>query len=312
MEQRWRDPEFVRGAHAWIDATLAGLGRARTGEVEQPHVREWSTVMRVPTSDGDLWFKANHDALVHEAAVLELLTVRAPDRVPGLVAIERESGWMLMTDAGQRLREIVETERSLRRWLDVLDACARIQIACEGDVEALLSLGVPDLRLHRLPGAYAAVLDEVTDLDPRLPPPGRIAELCDELAAFGIAETIEHDDLHDGQVFAPAGAAPAEHLITDWGDVCVSHPFFTLAVTLEGVIAWGVDDVEGSEDLGPYLDAYLAPYRAHHPGLSDEELRTAARLAMRLGWVCRAVNGRLVEEPSATRTRLTMFLDGRP
>ena len=67
-------------------------------------------------------------------------------------------------------------------------------------------------------------------------------------------ETIQHDDLHDGQVFVQDG----RYLLLDWGDACVSHPFFTLAVTLDGVIAWGVDDVEHSEDTEPYRDAYLA------------------------------------------------------
>jgi hypothetical protein len=34
--------------------------------------------------------------------------------------------------------------------------------------------------------------------------------------------------------------------------------------------------------------------------------------ALRLGWVCRAVNGHLPGQPEQTRTRLRMFADGRP
>ena len=33
---------------------------------------------------------------------------------------------------------------------------------------------------------------------------------------------------------------------------------------------------------------------------------------MRLGWVCRAVNGALPQDPERTRVRLKMFLDGKP
>ena len=51
-----------------------------------------------------------------------------------------------------------------------------------------------------------------------------------------------------------------KHLLMDWGDACISHPFFTLSVTLEGVIAWGLDDVEDSIDTAPFRDAYLAPF----------------------------------------------------
>jgi hypothetical protein len=304
LEQRWRDPAFVADAHAWIDGQLAALGLARTGEVEQPHVTDWSTVMRVPTTTGPVWFKANEEAMAHEAAVLELVASRSDGRVPPPLARDPRTGWMLLADAGRRLRDVVPGEGSLARWYDVLGAYARIQLACEDDVETLLALGLPDRRLHTLPGAYAALLAGLDDVDPRLPGPEAVEDLCDRLGAFEIRATVQHDDLHDGQVFLGAGA----HQVLDWGDACVSHPFFTLAVTLEGVISWGVDDEEGSEDLEPHLDAYLAPYEEAYAG----DLRAAARIAMRLGWVCRAVNGALPQDPARTHLRLKMFLDGTP
>jgi aminoglycoside phosphotransferase (APT) family kinase protein len=118
---------------------------------------------------------------------------------------------------------------------------------------------------------------------------------------------VQHDDLHDGQVFVRDG----RHWVMDWSDACVSHPFFTLAVTLEGVIAWGIDDVEASVDVTPFRDAYLAPYANAYPLLSSSDLIEAARLATRLGWACRAVNGHVVGHNAHTIRRLTMFLDGR-
>ena len=124
-----------------------------------------------------------------------------------------------------------------------------MQIDLVDDVDALLGLGVPDFRLAVLPARVEAMLDELGASSERRDPPRLCAvpwvrEQCDELASFGLPETIQHDDLHDGQVFVRDG----RYLLLDWGDACVSHPFFTLAVTLDGVIAWGVDDVEGSED----------------------------------------------------------------
>jgi hypothetical protein len=94
----------------------------------------------------------------------------------------------------------------------------------------------------------------------------------------------------------------------DWGDACISHPFFTLSVTLEGVLSWGLDDVENSVDTAPFRDAYLAPYVERHGG----DLVAATKLALRLGWACRAVNGHVPGDATATETRLRMFLDGRP
>ena len=299
MTEQWRSPDLVDCVHRWIDERLGELGIERTGDIEQPHVEEWSTVMRVPTADGTVWFKANHEPLRHEAALTALVAARAPDRVPAMLAFDAGTGWMLMRDAGRRLREVVAEERSLARWHDVLDAYARVQLACEDDVDALLALGVPDRRLAALPDAYAALLAELGGPDEGWPTSERVAELCRELTTYGIRETIQHDDLHDGQVFLGEGT----HLLLDWGDSCVSHPFFSLSVTLEGVVAWGLDDVAGSEELGPYVESYLRPYRQRYDG----DLVAAAALAMRLGWVCRAVNGHLPADPAMTRTRLQMY-----
>jgi hypothetical protein len=113
----WQDPAFQRSAQAWIDGELDKLSLARTGEIEQPHAVVWSTAMRVPTEIGDVRFKANMDQLRHEAAVAELLSTRQPELVPPLLARDPQTGWMLMRDAGAKLRDVVPRERSLDRWL---------------------------------------------------------------------------------------------------------------------------------------------------------------------------------------------------
>ena len=97
------------------------------------------------------------------------------------------------------------------------------------------------------------------------------------------SQTIQHDDLHDGQVFVATDAT----VFIDWGDSCVSHPFFSMAVTLEGGLSWGLDDVEDSVDIAPFRDAYLEPFAAYG---THAELETAHAAALRLGWLCRALN----------------------
>jgi hypothetical protein len=299
----WHDPHFVRSAHAWIDAQLATLGMRRSGEIEQPHVYVWSTVMRAPTNSGTVWFKANMDALRQEAAVASMLSAQRPELVAPPLAVDLDTGWMLMADAGRRLRDVIPEERSLGRWLDVLPRYAELQIAFSDRVDDLLAAGVPDMRMAVLPEKYERLVVEV-DAEQRFRDAvPEVRPLCDQLSAYGIPETIQHDDLHDGQVFVGHGA----DLVMDWGDACVSHPFFTLSVTLEGVIAWGLDDEEDSEDIRPYRDAYLSPFAALH----DADLRAAVDVALRLGWACRAVNGHVPGDDDRTRTRLRMFLDGR-
>jgi len=305
----WTDPAWRAAADRWIDEQLATLALEPDGEREQLHDRPWSTVIRVPTTAGDVFFKAVTAVLRHEAALTELLGRRRPDCVPPPLAVERDEGWLLLADGGQTLRSLIESDRDMSRWRDVLPLYAGLQVDLTPDVPELLALGVPDLRLARLPALFEELLDEVAGLagEERARLEGSLPwarTACEELAASGIPETIQHDDLHDAQVFVRDGRI----LLLDWGDACVSHPFFTLAVTLDGVIAWGVDDVEDSEPTEPYRDAYLAPFRER----STADLVALSTTARKLGWLCRAVNGRLSQpDDKGTRTRLRMYLDGR-
>ena len=101
-------------------------------------MRTWATALRVPTAEGPVWFKANTPELRHEVAVVERVSARVPDRVPPLLASDVERGWMLMADAGERLREVVVEERSLARWHDVLAGAADVALALEPDVDDLV------------------------------------------------------------------------------------------------------------------------------------------------------------------------------
>jgi hypothetical protein len=262
--RQWTDPSWLAEAHAWIRAHVEP-----TGAIEQPHVRPWSTVLRVPTSGGDVWFKASVPVHAHEAAVVRTLASLRPDRVPELHAADLERGWILMADAGVRLRELIEGERDLGRWLDVLPAYGELQLEAAPHADELVALGVPDRRLAVLPTQAAELLDDVAP----------VAEMCEQLASYELPETVQHDDFHDAQVFLRDGQY--------WGDACVSHPFFSMSVTLEGGIGWGLDDVAGSVDLTPFRRAYLDAFR---PYGSREELESALSVALRLGWLCRALN----------------------
>jgi hypothetical protein len=316
----WTDPEWLSEAHAWIHERAADSGANVTGTIEQPHVQLWSTVLRVPTSEGDLWFKANHPTSAYEAAVVRVLADTRPDVVPALRAVDLERGWMLMGDGGERLREVVERERSLERWLDVLPRYGELQRDVSAHADDLVRLGAPDRRLATLPAQYERLLeqtdgltDEEHDRLTRAVP--YVRETSRTLAALGIPETIQHDDLHDGQVFVRDGG----YLFFDWGDACISHPFFSMSVTLEGVLAWGLDDVAGSVDVTPFRDAYLGSFAGD---AARADLDAALESALRLGWLCRALSVRMFadalegperqERLKGVHVRLRMFLDGTP
>jgi hypothetical protein len=282
MKPRWQDPSWLAEAHAWIESALARLGLRRTGGIEQPHIYPWSTVMRVPTQAGDVWFKANDDSLRHEAGLLELLSSRRPDCVPAPLASDPGRGWILMADAGEQLRQLLPVERDLDRWKDVLRLCAEVQLGLDDAVDTMLALGVPDLRLATLPDRYERFVAEI-DAEPRFRrAAGQVAELSEALAGYGIHETIQHDDLHDGNVFVRNG----EYLVFDWGDSCVSHPFHSLVVTLRAT-AWRFELPPGDARLERIRDAYLEPFGSFG---SRAELLDAFAIAYRLGTIARSLS----------------------
>jgi hypothetical protein len=278
---RWLDADWRAEAEAWIRARVRV-----SGPIEQPHVYPWSTAMRVPTVEGAVWFKAVGPEHRFEPELMLLLSREFPGLVTEVMEINAERGWMLMRDAGTRLREL--DRAGLRDWESALPRYAEIQIAMAPRAAELIELGVPDHRLAGLTDAVEALLDDDgallldehegltsakrEELRSRLP---ELRRLVEELEAAAIPETIQHDDLHDGQVFVRDG----RQVIADWGDSCVSHPFHTLTVTLRA-LAWRHGLEPGAEPLLRLRDAYLEPYGAS---------ATVAGLAYRTGTLARAL-----------------------
>ena len=66
--------------------------------------RRRSTVLRVPTTEGDLYFKAVSAIHLFEAALTGLLAELQPGRVPEVVAMDARRGWLLMRDGVKQAR----------------------------------------------------------------------------------------------------------------------------------------------------------------------------------------------------------------
>jgi hypothetical protein len=292
----WLQPAWLAEARRWIAARLEELGLEPAGEIEQAHVRWWSTVMRVPTTEGDLYFKANAPPHRFEASLIATLVRLQPGQVPELPAADPDRGWLLMRDGGTRLRELVQAPADLARWEELLPRYAELQLALAPHVDELLAAGVPDVRLAGLPGSLEQLLendeailldrphgltsDERERLRERLP---EIAAAATELAGYGIPETIQHDDFHDGNVFVRDG----RYLFFDWGDSCVSHPFHTLVVTFRAIAhRFELDLRPGGPELLRLRDAYLEPFAGYG---SHDELVGAVDLAHLTGTIGRTL-----------------------
>jgi phosphotransferase family enzyme len=292
----WLRPEWLDEATRWIDAQLAQLGIPMTGEIEQPHVRWWSTVLRVPTCEGDLYFKAAAPVHRFEAGLMVAIERLQPGRVPGLLAADTDRGWILMRDGGMRLRELVQSPADLVRWKELLPRYAELQLTLIPHVDELLALGVPDTRLASLAASFERLLadeeallldrphgissDERERLHALVP---ELAATVERLAAYGIPETLQHDDLHDANVFVRDG----RYLFFDWGDSCVSHPFHTLVVTFRALAhRFELDLQPGGPELLRLRDAYLEPFSCYG---SRDELAAAVELAHLTGTLARTL-----------------------
>src|SRR6185503_11495209 len=143
----WHDPAWQQQAHTWIRSEAEKNAFQITSEIEQNHAYAWSTVMRVPTNQGMLFFKATAGETLFEMALTQKLAAWFPDYMPELVAVDAARGWMLMRDGGKQLRAIIRPTQNIKPWEPVITQYAELQIRLVDHVDEILALGIPDHRL---------------------------------------------------------------------------------------------------------------------------------------------------------------------
>ena len=233
----WHDPAWQKQAHDWVRAEAKRNSIQLTGEIEQNHAYAWSTVMRVPSNDGMLFFKATAPETVYESALTQKLAAWFPVDMPELVAVDTARGWMLIRDGGEQLRASIRPTQDIKPWEPIITRYAELQIGLAEHIDEILALGIPDHRLAVLPSLYSKLLADEASLMidqekgltsaefqklQTLTP--RFQQICTDLAAYGIPESVNHGDFHDGNVLLKNGRIT----FFDWGDASVTHPFVSL------------------------------------------------------------------------------------
>ncbi|MFJ5261968.1 aminoglycoside phosphotransferase family protein [Streptomyces sp. NPDC088387] len=280
----WEDTAWRADALGWARRELAahGLRPAREWRVR---LRPWSVLFRLTLVGGDaVWFKANPPASAFEAGLGAALARRVPGHVLRPLAVDTDRGWSLLPDGGEVFRDLLAREpHDPRAWEEPLRQYAAMQRALIPYADEIERLGVPGARTTALPGVFDRIVEESTALsaDDRtrlLAARPRLVDRCAELAAAGIADSLDHADLHDAQMFRPA---PGRFTFFDWGDALVSHPFCSFLVP-----ARLAAERYGPEVLPRLRDAYLEPWTGD--GRTSAGLRRALALAGRLAAVGRA------------------------
>ncbi|MCB9420218.1 MAG: phosphotransferase [Ardenticatenaceae bacterium] len=261
----WQNPDWLEQVHQWIWDELAVQAITVTGPIDQFHIRPWSTVMRAPTNQGNVYFKASTSVCGHDTAVTQTIFRYRPDTIPAVLAVDAKRGWLLLADGGQRLREAFREEKKpMQDWSAILADYARLQMDLAGHVAEFLAGGTPDQRLARLPALYEEVLADTqwllidqpdgltaAEYERLLAAVPQVTEMCRQLAGYAVPESLHHNDLHDGNIFIRDG----RYLFFDWGDSSISHPFFCLRT-----VFISMENTFGLAENDPIFDTFGRDY----------------------------------------------------
>jgi hypothetical protein len=246
--------------HAW----LASHGVEPNGTIERIHERPWSTVLRVPTADGDLFLKQEQPLQEYEVPLTIALASRWPDRVPEVVAADIERSWLLLRDGGTRVADSGDFDAFPR----ALALYGELQVGEVEHVDELLAIGLRDLRLPVVVEMYEPFFERDHGLEAEevgrlraLAP--KFRELCAELDALELPASIQHDDLHQWNVFVRRDRVA----LYDWGDSSVAFPLWSWLKP-----AWALEGRDPAEARNAYLDAWQS-------FASEQQLRRALELA---------------------------------
>lgn len=293
----------------WVANALGGIGVT----VATSRIRPWSGVWElVPAAGGDQrwWFKENRRSGRHEPALVAALARISP-LVDEPVAIDPDRSRLLTRDAGGRLRERLDNSGSgqasltLATWMELLPRYAELQLAAVPLIADLVAAGVPVVAPLDHPALFDDLLGQDEWLRPGISPEmsfetyaqlcgaqAQVAEAVDEVESAGIKISIQHDDLHDGNVLIRDGVEPGFSII-DWGDAYLGHPFGTLLVTLNRIAnRLGIDTATEPPELASLVDAYLEPFTG--PGRTLADLRAILPPVLLLARIGRAESWRRV------------------
>jgi len=232
LSSRWRTAEFREELREWC-ASYVGPVTA----MEQRKLRGWATVWRVETAEG-VWFaKQNCPGQQLEIPLMATLSEVVPDRVVPVTAAR--DGFLLTPDQGEVFQETAGED--VANWVRLAREAAELQRALLPHHDALLAAGLTELRPDRavdyvsarveqyaaLPaGDSRRLAPEVADrLRAHLPVVRRWAE---QVAALGLPLTLNHNDLHENNVFDVAGRLR----FFDFGDSLVTEPLGVLLIPL--------------------------------------------------------------------------------
>lgn len=278
--RQWESSSWLGQAKDWIDRVLLALGVDRAGEAERVTLGLTATVLRIPTSEGDLYFKASAPPRSHEAELVTRLAPHAGGHIPVPLAVEPDEGWLLSPGLGRPpAPEDLSDPVGLRRIMaDAADLQIRIAAApqdvlAEGGMPGLLPADLPAIIEDALTMHASLPQDDPLHLRPedaealfqRMPQVSHAAQL---LADSGVPASIQQGELRPEQVLL-ASSRRVPVMFVGWGEARWAHPF-ELVGSAVGRLCVRLEAEPDTEPVRGIVDAYLARFDAYG---SVDELR---------------------------------------
>jgi hypothetical protein len=225
-------PGWFEQAEHWMQFQLDRLGIQVKGSVEQ-YRQGWtsSCLLRVPTSQGWVYFKAGNESGQGEAVLTDALAQRWPQWVARPLAIDAQRNWMLSRDLHSQ-----HAGFDLQQLPAFAGEVAKLQLESRNELPHWEALGCRRISLDDFlavaedPEPYRAIWQEGGG---RLEPDEwqalqaafhAVAADCSTLADIGLPQTLVHIDFRDDNLALLDG----RHLMLDWNSTIISHPFLVL------------------------------------------------------------------------------------
>jgi hypothetical protein len=261
----WYQPGWYAEASAWIVDELGGQGIALTGEVEQLRSWERSSVMRVDTEEGKVYFKAVPRQWGHEPGLTAWLGRRFSEVTPAIITRDEGGRRMLVREFdGRPLPETAD----IAVWERAYATLGRMQRELAGSLEDVERIGVPvhhpvdildrigamlhDERRMRLGLDGGLQAEDAAVLQNAIP---RLQDACRRLIDGPIPCSLDHGDFWPGNIFATDESV----LLFDWSDATITHPFFSLVMAADEI-----DEALPGTSC-QMIDAYLTAWTAYAP-----------------------------------------------
>ena len=197
----------------------------------------YSTVHRFETEKGIFYLKQTPKLLYQEVRILNYLNEKGCAHIPEIIAYNDNLHCFIMPACGDEpLRTIFKGKVDVDLLGLGLANFTKIQRSVENKHQQLLSFDIPDWKLEAFPNIYKNLIEQ----DDLLKEDGITTEelerlhqlydvcvtLCENLSEFKISETLCHNDFHENNMLLDRAMGNVN--IIDWGEVILSHPFFSL------------------------------------------------------------------------------------